>query len=91
METRNTLSWVLSLFTGITALVSTNEVAQLILMILGIISACLSLTYNIYLWHKKATNDKKISIEEVKELKDILEKGIDDIDKVIDKENKNNE
>lgn len=89
MNTRNTISWVCSIFTGITALMSTNEVAQLILMILGIVSACISLAYNIYVWYTKVKSDKKISVDEVKELKDILDKGLKDIENTIDKENDN--
>ena len=81
MNDRNTISWILSIFTSITAVISTHEVLQIILGVLGILSALLSLSYNIYAWWKKATKDGKITPTEVKELKDIVDDAKDTIEK----------
>ena len=91
MNERNGVSWVCSILTTLTGLMSTNEVFQIILTCLGILSAVVSLAYNIYVWYKKATSDKKLSAKEVKDLKNILNKGIDEISKNIPTEDKKDE
>lgn len=91
MNEHNGVSWACSILTGVTALISTNQVFQIILMSLGILSAAVSLAYNIYVWYKKATADKKLSPKEVEELKDILKKGIDDISNALPKEDNKDE
>ena len=91
MTEHNGVSWACSILTTLTGLMSTNEVFQIVLTCLGILSAVISLAYNIYVWYKKATSDKKLSSKEVKELKDILNKGIDEISKNIPKEDKKDE
>lgn len=91
MNERNGISWVCSILTTLTGLMSTNEVFQIILTCLGILSAIVSLAYNIYVWYNKAMKDKKISVKEAKELKNILDKGINEISKNIPKEDKKDE
>lgn len=91
MTEHNGVSWACSILTTLTGLMSTNEVFQIVLTCLGILSAIISLAYNIYVWYKKATSDKKLSTKEVKDLKDILNKGIDEISKNIPKEDKKDE
>ena len=91
MTEHNGVSWACSILTTLTGLMSTNEVFQIVLTCLGILSAVISLAYNIYVWYKKATSDKKLSSKEVKELKNILNKGIDEISKNIPTEDKKDE
>lgn len=91
MNERNGISWVCSILTTLTGLMSTNEVFQIILTCLGILSAIVSLAYNIYVWYNKAMKDKKISVKEAKELKNILDKGINEISKNIHTEDKKDE
>lgn len=91
MTEHNGVSWACSILTTLTGLMSTNEVFQIVLTCLGILSAVISLAYNIYVWYKKATADKKLSAKEVKDLKDILNKGIDEISKNIPTEGKKDE
>lgn len=91
MNERNGISWVCSILTTITGLMSTNEVFQIILTCLGILSAVVSLAYNIYVWYHKAMKDKKLSVKEAKELKNILDKGINEISKNIHTEDKKDE
>ena len=91
MNEHNGISWVCSIITTLTGVMSTNEVFQIILTCLGILSAVISLAYNIYVWYNKAMKDKKISAKEAKELKNILNKGIDEISKNIPTEDKTDE
>ena len=71
MKDNNALSWVCS---GVTILTSTlsHDILQIILMVLGVISALVSLAYNIYVWYKKAKQDGKIDRDEIDDLMDIL-------------------
>ena len=91
MNEHNGISWVCSIITTLTGVMSTNEVFQIILTCLGILSAIISLAYNIYVWYNKAMKDKKISAKEAKELKNILDKGIDEISKNIPTEDNKDE
>ena len=59
----------------ICGVVQTTEVFQLISVILGTITGLLTLAYFIWRWWTKATEDKKITKEEVDELL----QGINDI------------
>jgi len=58
---------------------STSEVEQIILYIVGILSALVSLSFNIWVWYKKAKADGKITVDEVKEGKETIENGLDDL------------
>lgn len=73
MKDNNIISWVGS---GITLATSalTQDIVQIILMILGVISSLVSLAYTIYKWWKKAKADGKIDEKEIEELGDIVEK-----------------
>ena len=75
----NTLSWITNSITYLCAIVSTSEVAQIILYCLGIVGTLVSIGYNIYIWYVKAHADNKISKDEVDELKDTLDKSVDEI------------
>jgi hypothetical protein len=75
----NALSWITNSITYVCAIVSTSEVAQIILYCLGIVGTLVSIAYNIYIWYVKAHADGKISKHEVDELKDTLDKGVDEI------------
>ena len=66
------VSAIIQTFCGI---VQTTEVFQLISVILGTITGLFTLAYFIWRWWTKATEDKKITKEEVNELL----QGIDDI------------
>lgn len=66
------VSAIIQTFCGI---VQTTEVFQLISVILGTITGLFTLAYFIWRWWTKATEDKKITKEEVDELL----QGIDDI------------
>ena len=56
----------------------TNEVFQLIQLILSILAFLVTICFTIWKWHKKAKEDGKITIDEVEELFDNLENNIED-------------
>lgn len=87
----NIIAWVGTVITGICAGISTSEVTQIVLMIVGILSGIVSLSYNIYVWWVKAHADGKVTADELSELKDTIDKGtakIDDATKTIDNKEK---
>lgn len=73
MKENNIVSWVGS---GVTILTGTlsHDILQIILLVLGVLSALVSLGYNIYVWYKKATKDGKIDNIEIDELSEIINK-----------------
>lgn len=70
----NALGWVGSAVTILTGSLS-QDIMQVILLVIGICSALFSLFVNIYTWWKKAKQDGKITKEEIDELNDIINKG----------------
>lgn len=66
-----------SIFTAL----QTNEVFQYISLALTIVSTLVAIAFTIYKWYKKATEDGKITSEELedlnKEVGDVLKKGED--------------
>lgn len=79
MNHNNVLAWICSGVTTLIGATSVEEVARIILLILGIVSGLFSLAYNIYCWYKRAKADGKITPDEIAEAHDIIQKGIDDI------------
>lgn len=68
----NALGWIGSAVTILTGTLS-QDVMQVVLLVIGIISALFSLFVNIYTWWNKAKKDGKITAEEVEELKEIVD------------------
>lgn len=60
--------------------VQLNQIMQIIQLVLGIVATIISIMFSIWLWWKKASKDGKITEEEIKEGKDILNNGIKDLD-----------
>lgn len=91
MKDNNLISWICSGFTILTGL-AVEDIIRVILLVLGCVSALVSLSYNIYCWYQKAKKDGKIDKEEIKELNDVINKGIDDVKTLTDinKEDKDN-
>ena len=58
----------------------TNEIFQLVELILSIATTLFILGINIYAWYKKAKKDGKIDEKEIEELKDIVEKGKENLE-----------
>ena len=78
---KNNFEWLgCGVATALTV-VQTNEIFQIISLILTCIATLLTILYNLYKWYKKATQDGKIDENEIDELINILQndkKGIDE-------------
>ena len=85
---KNIISYIGSALGGIFTIVQSNEIFQLISLILTIISVLVSVAFSIYKRIIMATKDGKIDEEEVDELKNILEENAKDLS---GKEEKHNE
>ena len=70
-----------SAFTTILTIIQTNQIFQIIEMVLAIISFAVSICYTIYKWYSKAKEDGKITKEEVEELVDEIKDDLKDGDK----------
>ena len=57
----------------------TKELFQVISLILTCVATLVTIAYTLYKWFKKATEDGKISSDEVDELVDIIDKGSKEI------------
>jgi len=69
----------------ILTIAQTNEVFQLVELILSILTTLFILCINIYAWYKKSKKDGKIDEEEIEELKNIVDDGVKELQ---DKEKK---
>ena len=61
--------------------VQTNEVLQIVELIISILTSLFILGINIYAWYKKANKDGKIDEKEIEELKNIVQDGKEQIEK----------
>ena len=71
-------------FNGIGAVFSaiqTNEVLSIVSWCITILATLLSIAFNIYRWYRKASEDGKITKEEVDELIDGVSKDIEEVKK----------
>ena len=73
-------------FQAVLTVVQTNEIFQLISLILTIISLLVTLSFTIWKWYRKAMEDGKIDAKEVEEAVKIITDGIEDIKDVVDGE-----
>ena len=85
---KNIISYIGSTLGGIFTIVQSNEVFELISLILTIISVLVSVAFSIYRWIITATKDGKIDEEEVNELTNILDENAKNLSV---KEEKHNE
>ena len=59
---------------GFFTIIQTNELFQLISLILTCVASAISIIYTFILWYKKAKEDGKITKEEIEELKEKIKK-----------------
>lgn len=64
----------------------TDEVFRIVSLVLTIISALIVLIRNILDWYNKAKKDGKIDKDEIKEVIDIVDDGVQDIQDKINKD-----
>lgn len=76
------VGYIGSVFGGVMTVTQTNEIFQIIQAILTIVGLLITIAYTIWKWYKKASKDGKITVDEVDELFDELnkvkEESIDD-------------
>lgn len=88
MNNENALDALGISFNAILTAAQTNETFRLISLILTILISIVVLARNIYDWWMKAKKDGKIDNDEIHELVDIIDDGIEEIK---DKEKKGDE
>ena len=79
MKSRDFLDWIGCGFATILTAVQTQEVFQIISLILTCIATGLTIAFTIYKWYKNAMKDKKLDEKEIKEGIDIINDSIDKI------------
>lgn len=57
---------------GVATVAQTNEVFQMVQIIITSVSALVVLAFNVWKWYKKAKADKKITDDEIDELEKIV-------------------
>ncbi|MBO7733534.1 MAG: hypothetical protein J6S67_13300 [Methanobrevibacter sp.] len=77
MKHNDFLSWIGTAFGGILTALQTDVVFQYISLGLTILSTLVAIAFTIWKWWKKASEDGKISKEEIEELEDDLKEHID--------------
>lgn len=81
MKHNDFLSWIGSVFGTIFTATQDDIVLRYISLALTILSTFIAIAYTIWKWYKKAKEDGKITVDEVKELKDnitdVIKKGED--------------
>ena len=81
MKSNDYLSYVGSVFGTICTALQTDEVLRYIQLGLTILSTLFAIAFTIYKWWKKASEDGKITSEEVKDLTDDIIDVLDDKEK----------
>ena len=77
MKHNDFLSWIGTAFGGILTALQTDAVFQYISLALTILSTLVAIAFTIWKWWKKASEDGKITKEEIEELEDDLKEHID--------------
>lgn len=65
--------------------VQTNEILQIVELIISILTSLFILGINIYAWYKKAKADGKITSDEISEGAEIIKNGLEEIKDKTDK------
>lgn len=81
MKHLDIISWSGSVFGTILTALQTNEVFQYIQLGLTILSTLVAIAFTIWKWWKKASQDGKIEVDEIKELEDDIKEVLDDKEK----------
>jgi len=79
MKSREFLDWIGCGVGATFTVIQTQELFQIISLILTCIATLTTIGYNIYKWYKNAMKDKKLDENEIKEGIDIIKQGAEDI------------
>ena len=82
-------SWFGSSTTLVLSFAQTKELLQIIQFIIGILCGLVTLAFTIYKWYNKAKKDGKITQEEVEDLFDIVNDGLEDVEREVENYAKN--
>lgn len=66
-------------FQSMLTIAQTDEIFRIISLVLTIISAVIVLARNVYEWYLKASADKKLSKDELKELLNIIDDSVNEV------------
>lgn len=88
MTLRTPIDYICCVVATVLTVAQTNEIFQLVSLILTCIATLTAIGFTIYKWVKKAKADGKIDKEEIEELVDIIEDGAEELKDKIDKNKK---
>lgn len=91
MKFKDNVNFLSSSTSWIFTIIQTNELLQMICFILSIVSTAFTIAYTIYRWYNKSKADGKITIDEIKNLKDDLDDDIENFYKNLPKKEDKNE
>lgn len=83
MENKNIGANICSAISFVLTAAQTNDIMQLIMLILSIISVIVSISFTLYKWLKEAKKDGKITQEEIDEAINIVASGIEKINEEV--------
>ena len=79
MKNKDFLDWIGCGLASIFTAIQTQEVFQIISLILTCLATAVTIAYSVWKWYKNASKDGKLDEKELKEGIDILQHAIDDI------------
>lgn len=91
MKSRELLDWFGCGFATFFTIVQTQQVFQIISLVLTCLATALTIAYTIWKWYKNAKKDGKIDEKEIKEGIDILNKAAKDIKELSNNDKGENE
>lgn len=86
MKSRDFLDWIGCGFATFLTAIQTQQVFQIISLILTCVATALTIAYTIWKWYKNAMKDGKIDEKEIKEGIDILNDAAKDIKELSNKD-----
>lgn len=81
MKNNNLFGYISTGFMTFLTVVQVNEIFQVIQLILTIISLIVTVSFTVWKWYKKASEDGEITKDEVDELMDSIKDVVDDKEK----------
>lgn len=88
MKNNDFMSWIGSIFGTICTAIQPDEVFRYISLGLTILSTLVAMAFTIWKWWKKASEDGKITTDEINELQDSIEDKVDDVKDALDDKKK---
>lgn len=81
MKLKENINYLTSGISWIATAMQTNEYLQVGMLVLSIISTCITIAFTIYKWYNKAKADGKITPQEVEQLEEDLKDALNEEDK----------